>query len=493
MATSRVVQPTRGRRQPSGRRPIAIDLFSGAGGFSLGAEQAGFDLVAAVEYDPIHAAAHEFNFPECAVVCADAATLEEATLRAAIKRGLRKQGKGNRKGELDLVVGGVPCQGFSAIGKRDPEDPRNLLAFSFLKIVAALRPRYFLMENVPGMTSFLDPESDVKQTLLTRLIGEFDDAGYKVLLPRVLNASMFGVPQDRKRLILIGCRNDQPLAKYPEPTCRPVPKRRSDKPRPGEWGHPKSPCNVPIGPIVAEAIDDLPVIESYESLIDDDTLKMSSDGRERSETSASAYARRLRGIEPEPDDFSYTRHWDRNEVTGLMRTLHEKKSVARFKATKVGETEEVSRYYRLDPYGLCSTLRAGTGYERGSFMAVRPIHPSQPRVITVREAARLHSFPDWFGFHVTKWHGFRQIGNALPPLLGRAVAREIIRALEVRPTKPNRVVQLGDHVLLKLATFAAAEYFDADLAVVPTHARRLRKQRRADDGSEFEARKHRAA
>jgi DNA (cytosine-5)-methyltransferase 1 len=151
----------------------------------------------------------------------------------------------------------------------------------------------------------------------------------------------------------------------------------------------------------------------------------------------------------------------------------------RFKATPTGETEEVSRYYRLDPYGPCSTLRAGTGYERGSFMAVRPIHPSRPRVIAVREAARLHSFPDWFGFHVTKWHGFRQIGNSLPPFLGRAVAAEIIRALGIRPAKPKRVVQLGDRELLKLATYAAADRFEADLDVVPTHARRLRKRTRA--------------
>ncbi len=89
-----------------------------------------------------------------------------------------------------------------------------------------------------------------------------------------------------------------------------------------------------------------------------------------------------------PEDFSYPRKWKRNELSGLMRTRHEKKSIERFKATKVGETEEVGRNYRLDPYGLCSTLRAGTGYERGSFVAVRPIHPSQPRVIAVREAAR---------------------------------------------------------------------------------------------------------
>lgn len=476
MAKSRVSQHARKRGRPSWRRPVAVDLFSGAGGFSLGAEQAGFDVVAAVEYDPIHAAAHEYNFPNCEVVCADASDLDEGTLRPAIKKGVRKHGKGKWNGELDLVVGGVPCQGFSAIGKRHPEDPRNQLAFSFLRIVSALKPRYFLMENVQGMTSFVDPNGDGKETLLRKLIEQFEDAGYKVLEPRVLNASMFGVPQDRKRLILIGCRNDQAAASYPDPTYRPFPKRQGDKPRAGEWGHPKTPCNLLAGPVVADAIADLPLIDKYDELIDDDTLTLSEEELEQIEATASVYVRGLRGLEEDPADFSYSREWDRSELSGLMRTLHEKESIKRFKATKVGETEGVSRYYRLDPYGLCSTLRAGTGYDRGSFMAVRPIHPSQPRVISVREAARLHSFPDWFGFHVTKWHGFRQIGNSLPPLLGRAVACEIVRALDVHPVKPKKTVELGDRELLKMATYAAADYFDADLDVVPTHARRHRKR-----------------
>jgi DNA (cytosine-5)-methyltransferase 1 len=232
--------------------------------------------------------------------------------------------------------------------------------------------------------------------------------------------------------------------------------------------------------MVAEAIDDVPPIDDYDSLINTDILKLPAHERRELEAAGSAYARRLRGIDPDPGDLSYPRSWDRNSFTGLMRTRHERSSVQRFRVLKVGETDEVSRYYRLDPYGLCSTLRAGTGYERGSFMAVRPIHPSQSRVIAVREAARLHSFPDWFGFHVTKWHGFRQIGNSLPPLLGRAVANEIARALRVRPAKPKRVIEIRDRSLLELATYAAGKRFDADLDVMPSHARRLRKPKRPE-------------
>jgi DNA (cytosine-5)-methyltransferase 1 len=116
-------------------------------------------------------------------------------------------------------------------------------------------------------------------------------------------------------------------------------------------------------------------------------------------------------------------------LTGCMRTVHTAKTIKRFGKTKQGAYEERGRFHRLAKGGLANTLRAGTGPAQGSFMAPRPIHPFQDRCITVREAARLHSFPDWFTFHPTKWHGFRQIGNSVPPRLARGVAESVRRAL----------------------------------------------------------------
>ena len=115
---------------------------------------------------------------------------------------------------------------------------------------------------------------------------------------------------------------------------------------------------------------------------------------------------------------------------------------ARFAATSPGHNEPVSRFYRLDPDGLCSTLRAGTGYERGSFCS-RPIHPSHPRVISVREAARLQSFPIRFGSTAPSG-SFRQVGNALPPILARQLGGAIVRALGAKPVRPRRTVSVGD-------------------------------------------------
>jgi DNA (cytosine-5)-methyltransferase 1 len=205
------------------------------------------------------------------------------------------------------------------------------------------------------------------------------------------------------------------------------------------------------------------------------------------ERRASVYAKRLRGIDADLDDRARPREWDPQQLTASMRTGHELTTIARFEATAPGDSEEKSRFYRLDGAGLCSTIRAGTGYERGSFMAPRPIHPTRPRVISPREAARLHSFPDWFRFHVTKWHAFRQIGNSLPPLLARAIGQEVVRALDVTPTRFTKRMPLGDAGLLSLDTRGAAKYFDADIDLVPSHKRRHRKSRAIGNEGEVAA------
>lgn len=108
----------------------------------------------------------------------------------------------------------------------------------------------------------------------------------------------------------------------------------------------------------------------------------------------------------------------------------------------------MSRFLKLDPGGVCNTLRAGTDSARGAFTSPRPIHPTWPRVITVREAARLHSYPDWFRFHATKWHGFRQIGNSVPPLLARAVESQLVLAMGLVPPKPAKPLALGTEAIL---------------------------------------------
>jgi DNA (cytosine-5)-methyltransferase 1 len=428
----------------SRNRPVAIDLFAGVGGLSLGFEQAGFDVVAAVEIDPIHAAGHKLNFPHCAVICRDVRALSGREIRSAA-------GIGNRT--VDVLFGGPPCQGFSLIGHRVLDDPRNSLVFHFLRLVAELKPRTFVMENVPGMAT------GAHTALLSELVERFKDLGYKVRQPhRILNAANFGVPQDRRRLFLLGARSDTFLPEYPVAVTMPPTN-----------GHGTSlngslKLDLPVCPTAKEAISDLPDIGDYDSLFETDELRCKL-GR------ASRYAMILRSAIEDPDDYSHPRDWDRSVLTGFLRAEHTPKSIKRFDATVPGTTEKVSRFFRIPLGGVCNTLRAGTATDRGAFSAPRPIHPIYARCISVREAARLHSYPDWFRFHRTIWHGFRQIGNSVPPLLGRAVAGRVMAALGETPVRSRARIPLGDSELAAFNMREAASYFGVDPGVIAPRKR----------------------
>src|SRR5439155_23246954 len=184
-----------------------------------------------------------------------------------------------------------------------------------------------------------------------------------------------------------------------------------------------------------------------------------------------SYARRLRGETLDPTDFSYPRVHDRSVVTGCQRARHTSESRRRFEGTPPGKTEPISRFYRLSAGGVCNTLRAGTATDRGAFSAPRPIHFSEPRCISVREAARLHSYPDWFRFHRTIWHGFRQIGNSVPPLLARAVATRLMDALHHKPTRPRQLLPLGSEDLASFDMRQAAAHFGVSPTVIAPRKR----------------------
>lgn len=249
---------------------------------------------------------------------------------------------------------------------------------------------------------------------------------------RVLNAADYGVPQDRRRLFLMGARKDLPSPTYPSPTHRTT---------------------------VGEAIGDIPDAEQFPELWTRDWARVRFGA-------ASAYAAVLRGKRSDPTDYGYRRSFNPNLLTSSLLTEHSDLSRTRFAATKPGDVEPVSRFKRLSLEGLCNTLRAGTASDRGAFTSPRPIHPVFPRVVTVREAARLHSYPDWFRFHATKWHGFRQIGNSVPPLLARAVASRIIAALGIEPQRPHERVDLGAESLVEVSMTEAAAVFGVSPTVI---------------------------
>ncbi|MBS3030619.1 MAG: DNA cytosine methyltransferase [Dolichospermum sp. DET50] len=410
-------------------RPIAVDLFAGAGGMTLGFEQAGFDILASVEIDPIHCAIHKFNFPFWTILCKSVEDITGKEIRNSSQ--IHNQ-------EIDVVFGGPPCQGFSLMGKRSFDDPRNSLVFHFIRLVLELKPKFFLMENVKGITVGKHKE------FIGEIINKFENNGYKINHDyQVLNAANYGVPQNRERLFLLGCRQDVELPNYPEKMTFPNQK----------------------APTVWEALQDLPAIESYPELSQQDWVFAEFGD-------PSNYAKKLRNLTTEKNNYSYERQYNHTLLTSSLRTNHSPESMERFASTPHGKIEKISRFHKLDPDGLCNTLRAGTASNKGAFTSPRPIHPFIPRCITVREAARLHSYPDWFRFHPTKWHGFRQIGNSVPPLLAQAVAEEIIKSLGIEPSQTKCVKELGDISLLTLDMSEAAKYFGVSRHVIEPRTRK---------------------
>jgi DNA (cytosine-5)-methyltransferase 1 len=401
------------------RRPVGVDLFAGAGGMSLGFEQAGFDVAAAVEIDPIHCCIHEFNFPDCAVIPHSVQNVTGDQIRAAA--GI--------EGKVDVVFGGAPCQGFSMIGKRVLDDPRNSLVRDFVRIVSELDADWFVFENVKGLTV------GSHRKFLEELIEAFDAKGYEVELPwKVLNAASFGVPQDRKRLFLLGAKKGLKAPKYPLPST-------TKAGRPLEIG-------LIEGPSCKDALDDIPDADEFIELVDGDEVRAPLRGK------ISDYAREMRCMDESGWHYGPPRLWNPSMLTSSARTQHSQISQLRFSETNPGSVEPISRFYKLSPHGASNTLRAGTDAARGAFTSPRPI-----------QMVRLHGFPDWFRFHSTKWHGARQIGNAVPPPLARAVASSIMKAIGMTPLRAAVPLPLGNHTLLYSDMSQAAAHWQVAVPI----------------------------
>lgn len=418
------------KQNGNARRPVGVDLFAGAGGMSLGFEQAGFDVVAAVEIDPIHACIHKFNFPHCSVIAKSVKEVTGDEIRRVA--GISEK--------VDVVFGGAPCQGFSMIGQRAFDDPRNSLVMDFVRLVSELDANYFVFENVKGLTV------GRHRQFLEELIEAFDQRGYRVRLPwHVLNAASHGVPQDRKRLFLLGAKKGLKLPAYPISTTS----------RAGIEGM----GGLIAGPTCKDALQDLPDADKFRTLLDNDEVKTEAWG------TPSAYGREMRCMDKAAWHFGHPRIWISGILTSSARTLHSDISQLRFGETEPGSVEPISRFFKLSPVGVSNTLRAGTDAARGAFTSPRPIHYRFPRCVTVREMARLHGFPDWFRFHRTKWHGARQIGNSVPPPLARAVASSLVSAMGIVPRRPIEAIALGHPALLSMDMSKAAFHLEIDVPI----------------------------
>ncbi len=413
-------------------RPTALDLFAGAGGLSLGLEAAGFDIAGATDIDPIHCATHEYNFPYSAIICGDLSELSSDNIIDKISE------KGFNR--VDLIAGGPPCQGFSQIGYRQLNDPRNRLVFEFVRVVTDLKPKYFLFENVPGILA------GKHAVFVKELMQAFRSAGYDMPdVPRVINAASFGVAQNRRRFILIGNRNDVTPVTYPKET-------HHDNRNDNQNDNSLFPFDKYFG--VASVISDLEKIPVF--IGEDPGVPP-----ERIHYTSHSFPYNLK----RSDEFALCYKRSVTRVFNHTGARHTKKSIERFMATKPGEVEQISRFYKTHPKLPCNTLRAGTDSKRGAYTAPRPIHYLLPRCISVREGGRIHSFPDWFRFHMTIWHGFRQIGNSVAPLFAKRLGEAIRTAIGSEGEIPSRELA-GDEKYLALQMNEACDLFGVKRGIV---------------------------
>lgn len=265
------------------------------------------------------------------------------------------------------------------------------ISWVFFCLVAELKPSFFVMENVKGL-GYPDARPILDEAL--SLVAE----QFEIVGPLILDAADFGAATRRRRLFVIGL-DRQRCARLTAATIK------------GAMTEPAT---------VRAAIGDLASAKEVGDQDGFDAWKICRPGR------PSRYAALLR-----TSDLIFTGH---------RTTRHTKEVIRRFRSLKPGETDEVGRHPRLAWDGQCPTLRAGTGNDRGSYQSVRPIHPTEARVITVREAARLQGFPDAFKFHPTVWHSFRMIGNSVSPIIAYA----IFSLLKARIELPARVLEAAE-------------------------------------------------
>lgn len=374
---------------------IAADLFCGIGGISAGFEEAGWDIAAGNDQCSQATQTYSLNFPRARTLTASIESLEAQHLLSA--RGLGA-------GDIDCLVGGPPCQAFSVNNhKRSSEDYRAGLVHHYLRLVADLSPKAVLIENVPGMLS-------VNGDTIGNIVGALGNLGYAAY-PIQLCASDFGVPQTRKRLLILASNSFDPKTVWanlvgPKPEIR----RTSSG---VEYWRPKTREHV----TVSDALGDLPNLENGHQF---------GDFEYSSQTNLSAYQIRARRGSERVRNHACSRLGQRNLMRlrhipqgGNWRSIPEDLLPAGMKRAR--KSDHTKRYGRLATNGLSGTILTKCDPHWGAYF-----HPSQDRVLSVREAARLQSFRDAFVMANTGLTAqYRGIGNAVPPLLATKIAASI--------------------------------------------------------------------
>lgn len=437
------------------KNPKAIDLFAGAGGLSHGLWQAGFEIVGAVEIDKKACNTYEYNIGTH--IC------NEDILNfppSELNKYMKKSNHITSKNEIDLVAGGPPCPGFSNIGRskissliksgswtgsdsrhRFIDDPRNKLFQEFVKYVKYFKPKYFLMENVSGMTSFNNPDEKPIVQVIKR---EFEDIGYMVKI-QVLNAAKFGVPQNRKRIFFLGWKPKCKEPNFPQQKNFEISSWDAIRDLPPAWIDDNENIDNRENKLLTKL--EPPKLSTHAL----DYLEKMRNGTNPNtiiEPSNITSLHRMRKVNPRdigifpliksgefgekvifadliPEEINFPPPWRWNK---------KKKTVWNGKINKLSRKE----YRWYDPGTFADKMRRIRGDKPAPTIVAHLthdgymfIHPRQNRTITVREAARFQSFPDSFDFSaggVVPWtKQFKQVGNAVPPNLSKEIGLMLVK------------------------------------------------------------------
>lgn len=354
-----------------------LDLFCGCGGLSRGFIDAGFSVKLGVDFDDMALKSFEKNHDGAVAMKLDLMDLDNVS---EIKKFFKE-----KKCGLDVLVGGPPCQGFSLAGPRKIDDSRNILYRAMVKTAKELRPKVVVLENVPGMVLLHD--GLVKE----KIIEDFTELGYNMGEPKILYAPDYGVPQIRKRVVFVGLLGGKESFSYPAPKLE-----KKDYVT----------CEAAIG--------DLP---SLDGIVGDEVQKYPCDPK-------TEYQKKMRKGSSWIYNHQGTIHDEKTKkFIAMVPEGKNYKSLPKEYAGIYRYHEALTRYHSKKPSPTINTCH------RSHF------HYKWDRIPTVRESARLQSFCDTFIFYGNKAQQYRQVGNAVPPLLGKAVAEEVKKWLEGKGEK----------------------------------------------------------
>ena len=357
------------------KKLTCIDLFCGAGGFSHGLKQNNIDIILSNEIEKDFSKTYSLNHKKTKVITEDIRNIN-----------FKKELKSLNHKNVDIVCGGPPCQGFSTVGSKNKQDKRNSLFLEFLRAVNEVEPKVVIFENVAGFKSLYS--GIAYETLITQL----EKIGYNVY-SSVLDAADYGLPQHRKRTIVVGLLNN---FKFQFPTK--------------EYGKTKSLIEKPYIDVMS-AISDLPPLNSGEennkylsNPKNDFQKKMRGNLKILTEHNASNYGTKMKKI---------------------LSLIPKNGSVNDLPVSLRPKSYFNNVYARIDPSKPSPTITRNFGTPSSS----RCVHPFQNRALSTREGARLQSFPDDFVFFGSKTSKNLQIGNAVPPILGELIGKQVVKSI----------------------------------------------------------------